>query len=290
MTEQEGKDLSICETKKLAMPLVLERESTLPLQCNALQEDFDAYKKAIAKTIERNIELLKELPPPKNFTVEEIVAYFQKEIKKDLEQDKFFEKSVEVGKYATSMFESMRKYFAQIYDLNNAEKEKNSYDIFTISRLFLNSDLPDEFYKAISNSYLTENDFLDIFDRTIRKEYLMLVNCKANRTKFVRICDHHNTWVREFTDKINLIDKNRTKLIWYVDLNNSHTIDELFKDKFIKTEELDSEVLTQLISAVTEISDKLEELVLQNLRPCLPPTEVNDSMKAIAEMMDVINR
>ncbi|MDR2707748.1 MAG: hypothetical protein LBB87_03250 [Nitrososphaerota archaeon] len=281
--------MSICETKKIAMPLSLERDSILPLECNTLQKDFDAYKKAITKTIEKNIELLKELPPPKNFTVDELVEYFQKEIKKDLENNKLFEKSVEIGRYAHSIFESMTKYFANIYDFNKEEREKNSYDVFSISRLFLNSNLPDEFFKTVSNSYLIENDFLNIFDRKIKRDSIKLIGNKNNRVKFTRVCDKHNLWVKDFTDKLKLIGKNRTKLIWYVEINNSNKLEELFNPKFLKEENLDKAVLLKLIDNVAETTNQLEELVLNNLeKKYLPTTTIDEGIKTITNLMDTI--
>jgi hypothetical protein len=273
----------------MVMPLSLERDAILPLKCNVLQEDFNAYKKAITKTIERNIELLKELPPPKNFAIEDIIAYFQKAIRNDLENDKLFEKSVEVSKYAQSMFESIHKYFAKIYSVNKEEKEKNSYNIFSISRLFLNSNLPGDFFKTISDSYLVENDFLDLFDRVIKKEYFKLVSYKNNRAKFEKSCNTHNMWIKKFIEKANLIEKNRAKLIWYVEINNSNKLEELFNDKFIKEENLDQDILTKLINDVAEITTQLEHLVLTDLKPYRLP-KFDDSMQTIVDLMTTITQ
>jgi hypothetical protein len=271
------------------MPLSLERDSTLPLECNVLQRDVDEYKRAIAKTIERNIELLKELPPPKNFTIEEIVEHFKKKIKADLEKDTYFEERVEVGIYAHSMFDSMSKYFAKIHDLNKEEKEKNSYAIFSVSRLFLNSNLSDDFFKTISSSYLIENDFLDLFDTTIRTEHVKLISYKSQRVKFERVCNKHNAWVHKFTEKLNLIGKNRTKLIWYVEIANSNKLEELFKDKFIKKENIDQKILTKLINAVTETTTQLEKLVLTNFNNHhLLTDEIDDNIKTLTDLMNAL--
>jgi hypothetical protein len=281
--------MSICEAKKTAMPLSLERDSILPLECNALQRDFDAYKKAIAKTIERNVELLKELPPPKNFAFDELVAYFQKEIRADLEDNTLFEKSVEIGQYAHSMLESMTKYFANIYDFNKEEREKNSCYVFSISRLFLNSNLPDEFFKTISNSYFLENDFLNIFDRKIKRDSIKLVGYRHNYVKFKRVCDKHNLWVKDFTDKLKLIDENRTKLIWYVEISNSNKLEELFNYKFVKEENLDKVILLKLIGDVAETTSQFEELVLYNLeKKYLPTTNIDEGIKTITNLMDTL--
>ena len=291
MTYKEDKDLSICATKKAAMPLVVENELTAPLKCNILKEDFDSFKEAIATTINTNIELLKELPVPKNFSIEQVITFFKSEIKSNLQKDCFFEKTVEVCKYANSMFESMEKYFKNVFGLHTSTKERHCSDIFEVSKLFLNSDLSDVFLKAISNSFLIENDFIDLYDKRIRKEHATLIAFRNNRTKFERLCNEHNYWVHDFTAKLNSISRNRTKLIWYVDINNSNTVEELFKDKFIKTEVLDNTVLCQLIQALEQNTSELELLFTRDVNlPCLPRINVDDSVRTITGLMDILNR
>jgi hypothetical protein len=97
--------LSICETKQTVVPLAFEKDLTLPLECNSLQDDFNAYKNAITKTVENNIALLKGLPFSNKFTLEEILSHFEKAINSVLENDLVFEKAFEVGRYAQIMFE-----------------------------------------------------------------------------------------------------------------------------------------------------------------------------------------
>jgi hypothetical protein len=122
----------------------------------------------------------------------------------------------------------MNKYFEKIYTLNEEKKEKNTCTLLAFSKLFLNSNLREDFFKTISNSYLVENDFLDMFDRKIKEEYLKLLSYKNNRVKFVRVCEKHNQWVQKFADKKMLIGQNRTKLIWYVKINNVDRLEECF--------------------------------------------------------------
>jgi hypothetical protein len=290
MTHREDEDLAVCATNKSVMPLIVEDELTSPLKCNALIEDFEAYKKAVTETINSNIELFKELPPPKNFSSEEAIAFFETEIKKDLEKDHVFEKGVEVSRYAESMFESMEKYFKNIYNLHTAKKNKHCSEMIDLSKLFLNSDLNEMFLKAISTSFLVEDDFIDLYDKRIRKEHITLITYRNNRTKFERLCDKHNHWVHDFTEKIRLIGRYRTKLIWYVDINNSNTVEELFKDKTIKTVVLDNKVLLQLIQTLEQNTSELEQLVTEDLELyCLSTIEKGESVKAITRMMEIIN-
>ena len=208
----------------------------------------------------------------------------------DLEKDHVFEKGVEVSRYAESMFESMEKYFKNIYDLHTAKKNKHCSEIVEVSKLFLNSDLSEMFLKVISTSFLVEDDFIDLYDKRIKKEHITLIQYKNNRTKFERLCDKHNYWVHDFTEKIRLMGRCRTKLIWYVQINNSNTVEDLFKDKTIKTEVLDNKVLSQLIQAIEQNTSELELLVTKDLAlPCFSSIEKSESVKAITKMMEIIN-
>ena len=257
MTHIGDKDLSLCATKKSAIPLTVNNKLAAPLECNELMDDFESYKKAVAATVKSNVELLKELPTPKNFSIDELTAYLEKQIKCEIEKDKLFEGIVEVSKYAHSFSFSMEKYFNNIYKVNKNSKERNLQDLLNISKGFLNSDLPEIFLNDISTSFLVENDYTDLYNKRIRREHFGLIATKNNRTKFERLVKEHNDWVRDFTQKANLIGRNRTKLIWYVDINNSNSLDELFKDKFITTNVLDNQVLSQLIEAFEKITSEL---------------------------------
>jgi len=272
-----------------AIPIAWRRDSTLPLKWDTLQEDLNTYNNAVMETIVRNIKLLKELPPPKNFTLNDLVCYFEEKIKNDLEQDILFEETVEVGKYTQSMDTSMDKYFARIYDVNEKEKTKKGEGAFSIARLFLNSNLSDEFFKTVTNSYFVEKDFSDVFERRLRKEQLDLNNARNNRKKFVKLCEEHNTWVQNFSDIVTLIEDTRIKLIWYVELNNSKTIDELFKEKFLFQENLCSVFLAKLVDTLREATNRLEEFVLSNLKkPILPPSNADDAVKTITDLIHLL--
>jgi hypothetical protein len=273
------------------MPIIVENQFTAPLKCNTLNDDFDNYKKTIAETIERNVKILYELPPPRNFLSEDLEVFIRAKIKSDLEKDKLFEKTVEVNKYANSIFDCMEKYFANIFTLHISYKNMHSCELFEISKGFLNSDLPEQFLKAISNSLQVETDFIDLFDKRIKKEHLTLLGFKNNRTKFERLCKEHNGWSHEFAEKIDKIAHDRTKLIWYVDINNSTTVENCFKDKFIKVEVIDKKLLLKLIDTLEQTTSELEVLVTTNLESqCLPTRTMDDSTRAITAMMEILNR
>jgi len=284
------KKMPICETKNVGLPKIVQNDLTIPLNCNPVTEDFYAYKKAIADTIETNINLLRELPPPKNIPIEKVITFFRSEIKCDLQKDDAFEKSVEIRKYAKTMFESMEKYFKNIFDFHAVLKNEQSSMLFDVSKLFLNSDLPETFLRAIHTSSLVEIDYIDLFDRRIRKERLYLVANRNNRSKFERICDSHNKWVYGFSEKLNTIQRERIKLIWYVDINNSNDVEEIFQDKIIKTKQLEHAVLSQLIKNLEKMTFELEALIIANMEsPCLPTINVDESVKAITAMMEILN-
>jgi hypothetical protein len=290
MTTQEGKDLSKLAMEKPAMPLYLENELT-PLKCDALTEDFNSYKEAVAKTLKANIELLKELPPPRNFTIEDLLAYFEKELKKNIEKDAIFEKSVQVSRYANSMYEAMGKYFKEIYDLHAATKKRNSICLHELSKYFINSNLDERFLESFSNSYLVSNDYLDLYDNRVRKESHSLLFFKNNKAKFERVCIAHNRWVKDFQDNLTLIAKNRTKLFWYVDINNSKTVEDLFKDKSIETNVLNKKILNNLIAALEGCTTNLESMVSKNTDlATVYMHNVDDSIKTMTTLMDLANR
>ena len=289
MTHIGDKDLSLCATRKAAIPLTVDNKLGAPLECNEVMDDFESYKKSVAATIKSNLNLLKELPAPKNFSIDELTAYLEKQIKCEIEKDKLFEGIVEVSKYAHSISFSLEKYFNNIYKVNKEEKERNMDDLFEISKGFLNSDLPEIFLNDISTSFLVENDFTDLYNKRIRKEHLGLIATRNNKTKFERLCNEHNNWVRDFSQKVDVIGHNRTKLIWYVDINNSNSLEELFKDKFITTKVLDNQVLSQLIESFEKTTSELELLVTKNIDfPCVLKVGADDSIKTLTKMMEII--
>jgi len=270
------------------MHLAFEKDLTLPLKCDSLQEDFKTYQNVIIKIVENNINLLKELPAPNNFTLEEILSHFEEAIKTDLENDVVFEKTFEVGKYAQTMAKSMRKYFDNIYTLNKEKKEKNICNLLAFSKLFLNSNLREDFLETVSASYLVENDFLDIFDKRITKEHKKLLLYKNNRSKFEKVCEEHNQWVRKLADKKMLVGNNRTKLVWYVKINNANTVEELFDgNKFLMEEKVDPKVLEELITNVAKVTEELEKLVLANLDHLQVP-EFDDGVKIMSDVMNML--
>ena len=282
--------MSACKTNA-GLPIIVRKDLTNPLKCNPATEDFNAFKEALAETVKMNVDLLKELPTPKSIPIDQIVTFFRSEIKCDLQKDHLFEKSVEIRKYAKTMFDSMEKYFNNIFGFHEELKNEQSAELFNVSKLFLNSDLPETFLRAAHASSLVEVDYIDLFDRRIRKERLHLVANRNNRPKFEKICDSHNKWVHDFSEKLDTIQRDRVKLIWYIDINNSNSVEEIFKDKFIKTKQLDSVVLSQLIQNLERMTSELEALIIANLEsPCLPTINVDESVKTITAMMEILNQ
>jgi hypothetical protein len=74
-------------------------------------------------------------------------------------------------------------------------------------------------------------------------------------------------------------------------MNNSNTVGELFKDKFIKMDVLDTAVLQQLIDTLEKDTAELESLTTRNAAlSYLQKTPITDNVKTVTELMDILNR
>lgn len=290
LSDQEDENLSACTVSKIAIPLTIEDKYAGSLQCNTVMNDFEYYKKVITLTVESNMELFKQLPKPEHFDWEKLRAHIEIELRKTLEQDKMFEDLVELSKYANSMFVSMDKYYQKITAVSKQLKERNMQDSIGFSKIFLSSDLPDCFLTIVTRSFLVENDFTDLYQRHISMEQIKLITTKNNRRKFERLCDKHNHWVKVFNETITKISQNRTKLIWYIDINNSKTFDELFKEKYVTTATLDTRFLQQLMDTVEKETKALEPLLAEPaVSNWFTSVEKTEGIQAITKMFNIID-
>jgi len=248
----------LSEIKSYCPPRFAQTDFHTVLESNNVNDAFKDYKTAISENVKINIEILKEVPVRKDLK-KELMKRFEAMITKDFETDELFEKRVEIHRYAKDMSNSIESYFRETYKFNKERKKQLSYQMFTTSKMFLNSDLPISYVKTLNNSLLTEMDFIDLFEKEVRKEKLRLLVSRQNEIKFQRICEEHNVWANKFAEMRNTMDRIRVKLDWYIDFNNSKDVDEIFKEKIIKSSSLDRNVLFGFINELLESVRTMEK-------------------------------
>ena len=275
----------------IGIPLAIENKYVESLQYNTVLYNIEYYNKCLTSTVKANIELFKQLPKPNHFNWEKLLSHVESEIKKAITQDKLFEDKVELSKYAHSMNTYMHKYYQKTKPVSENSKERNNQDSRGFSKIFLNSNLPDCFLSIVTRSFLVENDFSDLYQRKIDKEKIGLIANQHNNRKFERLCDNHNHWVKGFTEKVTAISRNRTKLIWYIDLNNSKTLEELFKEKQVSTTNLDINILQQLMETVENETNVLEQMMIDDpdAFDWTLSIEKTDGMRIITEMINTLD-
>lgn len=253
---------------------------------NEIDGSFKDYKTAVAETVKHNLGILEEIPLPQTLPLDELKEFFKKDIASVLSKDTTFEKAVQVQKYASNISQYLGSYFREIFELGRKLIEEANQDLFFFSRLFLNSNLPISFLRAVERSLLANKDFIAFFAKQIRREHRELIIYRSNQRKFDRVIDAHNKWAAVFGQKREKISRERTKLDWYVDFNNSSNLGEVFKEKFIKIELLDKKILDSFIANLLELTVELENLNYSRaLFEPLPTDEVSDGTKAILSLM-----
>ena len=282
--------LSLPNTERVSFPKIVRDDISFPLRFSNVDEAFRDFKTCISETIKTNLDLLNEVPLPKNLR-EELREYLKSQIQSHLERDPIFEKSVEIGRYSKNMFKSIESYFREIFGFHEELTKDLHSDIFGVSKMFLNSDLPLPFLKTTSDSSLAEIDYIAVFDKEIRKERLDLIVNRNHRRKFERICDLHNLWVTRFDERRNKMERERVKLIWYVDFNNSASVDEIFKDKSIRLSSLDKPILYNFIRGLLEQVKEMEKLNSAKMEwLSFLPCKIDNGTKAIIKMMQLLNQ
>jgi hypothetical protein len=257
---------------------------------NQINKDFQDYKAAIAETVSHNLQLLDELPPLRNLSLNELKEHFKKLLEGDLKKDTLFERSVEIKKYVSNISKYVVDYFRKVFDHNNDCKERLNSDIFDTCRMFFNSDLPLSYLTAVENAILIQRDFLDVYEKLLHKERLELLLSKNNRKKFKRLCSNHNKWVDQFGTKIDEIESIRIKLFWYIDFSNSKTVEDIFKVKTIKSSSLDMKVLQDFTSSLQRLTNEVELLIQPKIefKPIIS-YEDNSGTRAIRKIMELLS-
>jgi len=257
---------------------------------NQINKDYQDYKTAIKETVSHNLQLLDELPPLKNLSLNELKEYFKKLLEDDLKKDTLFEKSVEIKKYVSNISKYVVDYFRNVFDHNNNCKERLNSDIFDNCRMFFNSDLPLSYLTTAENAILVQRDFLDVYGKLLHKERLELILNKNNRKKFSRLCQNHNKWVDQFDTKIDELERTRIKLFWYIDFSNSKTVDDILKVKDIKSSALDVKVLQDFIITLRRLTNEVEMLIGPKIefKPIVS-YEDNSGTRAIRKIMEILS-
>jgi hypothetical protein len=253
-----------------------------------VEETFKDFKTALADAVQSNLDILKELPPLKSLSIEEIAQYLEKDIKSHLEKDSLFEKSVEISRYVKDISKYLASYFGEIFEYHDNIRASIDHSIFNGCRMFFNSDLPFSFLSAIGDALLAEKDYMDVYDRRIHREYIGLLASRNNKKKFERLCDAHNQWVNPMTKKLDNIQRTRIKLMWYVDFSNSMSVDELFKIKPLKSSSLDKDALESIIVSLKDQTIDVKKIVESGFRPSLIPCEIDSGVGTIVKVVDLL--
>jgi len=218
------------------------------------------------------LKLLSEIPIAPHLERDEVQSFMENRISCALKEDSLFEDGFTLSRYTEDMFKHHISYFNNIYNYDEKLKKSLYGTIFGVSKMFLNSDLPLSFLNSISDAVLTEVDYINIFEKRIKDERLQLLVSRNNIRKFKQVCDAHNSWIEDFEEVLDSIENARVKLIWYVDINCSQTISEIFQEKTIKKSMLDQEPFFSFILELQRITRKLEQIsssLAKGFRPFL---------------------
>jgi bacterioferritin (cytochrome b1) len=257
---------------------------------DTINKAFEDYKTAIAKTVETNLSLLEELPPLKNLQIEDLKQHLKKMVETDLKEDDAFEKSVEINRYVGNMWKYVDSYFREIFKFHDEVKEDLDSQIFDVSRMYFNSDLPLLFLTTIEDAILIEKDYLDTYDKRIHKEHAQLLFNRNNRKKFEQLCDNHNRWIKPFSERVEKLERTRIKFFWYVDFSNSATVDEIFKVKTIRFSALDTKTFRAFIDDLRKQIHEMEMLIGPERQFSLFTSyEENGGAASIRKIMELID-
>jgi len=253
--------MSILENiDKVCFSKSVRSELIFPSKFNDINSTFKDFKNAIAETVKSNLKLLSEIPIAQHLERDAVQSFIENNISCHLKEDSLFEEGFTLSGYTEDMFKHYISYFNNVYDYYANLKNSMYSIIFGVSKMFLNSDLPLSFLNSINDATLTEVDYINIFVKRIRDERRQLLVSHDNLVKFKRVCDSHNSWIKDYEEVLDSIEDMRVKLIWYVDINCSQTISEIFEEKTIKKNMLDKETLFSFILELQRITRNLEQI------------------------------
>lgn len=216
----------------------------------------------IPTVINDNIKILNKIPLPENIQKAELERVIEKIIKEDLEKDTLFKMASDLAKYASDFRSEFSRYFSRIFDYHKEVVKRLDRELFHSSNLFLNSDLSPSFLKSLALSILTEMKTVELVDKRMRREHMQFLTVRNNSIKFSRMIDGHNAWVDPLIQALDDMVENRVALFWYLDFQNSTSIDRLFKPKYINRKNLDQETFYSLLFSLQKSTRRLRKIVV----------------------------
>jgi len=283
-----GKEKILSDLNVTRSDLVLE--DTFSAAGGTIKKDFEDYQSEIEKMITYNLSILDELPPLRNFSLDDLKNRFKIMVTEDIQKDKIFEKGVEIKKYSNNLQRYLLKYFQEIFAYQDQQQEKLNSRLFDFCRMFYNSDLPLQYLKVGGDAILVQRDFKDHYVKRLHREYLALLKNRSNDKKCEKICDEHNKWIKPFNEQRIAINRLWLRLVWYIDFNNSPTVNDIFKTKTIQSENLDMQVVQDLTNQMYLLVQKMDNL-LDSFIEFKPFTsyEGKDGARAIRKIMELLN-
>ncbi len=253
-----------------------------------LSESFNQYKQGQAKILKDNLDLLNEIPLNEDFRAE-LVDFFKKDVIENLDNDPLYEKAIEIKQHANNMSRKLSNYFKEVGKFHMELKNNMHAQLLHVSKLFLNSDLPISFLNSVSDSLVAGMDYIDVYNSEIYKERWGLIANLRNKIKFERLCKKHNLWSAKFNKKQDALEKHRLKLIWYVDFNNSTTIEEIFKDKKIRMEKLETSIINEFVHQLEHQINEMEQINLSLMDYSEIISEFNEPNKTMLKLIQTIS-
>jgi hypothetical protein len=205
------------------------------------------------------------MPPIPIIKIEDVKEYLKIKIKKSLQEDKVFEKQVEITKYTKSLNQHLSGYFTNIFEHHKKLKHRFDGTIKSYYLLYFLSDLPLSVLKILENAEMVQKDYIDIYDKKVQSEKVKLIGFLNNRVKFQRICDEHNGWMKPFNERLDRIESLTVKIVWYIDFCNCNSVEEILKRKEILSSKIDASALKEMLSELDTLNKEIENLIRPKL-------------------------
>jgi hypothetical protein len=233
------------------------KPASLGFMKDEISEEQLAKETEVSTIIDDNLKILGTLTMPKQLDLKEVSDFLRKRIKEEVEKDPLHEVSVRLTKYAQDFFMKMEKYFAEIYRFDSSERENLIARAFANTKEFVISDVPSSYIREMTLSLFTQKKFLELFDYRIQREHKKLITVRNDLQKFKRVCDEHNVWVDLLHSKLVPMIEARSRLAWYLDLQNSSKVQDLFKIKRLEKAKLDMERYFPLLMDLSKTTEQV---------------------------------